>query len=43
VIAGLIFVAVFCVVAALLGVFTNEDRRLLRRWIAKFLPIGQHA
>jgi O-antigen/teichoic acid export membrane protein len=43
VIAGLIFVAVFCVIAALLGVFTNDDRRLLRRWIAKFLPIGQHA
>jgi O-antigen/teichoic acid export membrane protein len=42
-IAGLIFVAVFVVVAALLGVFTSDDRRLLRRWLAKFLPIREQA
>jgi O-antigen/teichoic acid export membrane protein len=43
IIAGLIFVAVFVAVAALLGVFTNDDRRLMRRWVAKFLPIGAGA
>jgi O-antigen/teichoic acid export membrane protein len=38
-IAGLIFAGVFLALAALLGVFTSDDRRLIRRWVAKFVPI----
>jgi O-antigen/teichoic acid export membrane protein len=39
-IAGAVYTVVFLPVAALLGVFTLEDRRLIRRWIAKVLPVG---
>ena len=42
-IAGVIFAAVFIVIAALLGVFTSDDRRLVRRWAAKFIPILRQA
>ena len=39
VLAGMIFSVGYLVLAAIIGVFTPEDRRLLRRWIAKVLPI----
>ncbi len=36
--AGVVFSAVFLVVAALIGVLTKDDRSLIRRWIARILP-----
>jgi len=43
IIDGLVFAAVFVIVAALLGVFTSDDRRLVRRWIGKFIPMVREA
>lgn len=40
IVAGAVYGLVFLVVAAATGVFTGEDRRLARRWLAKVLPIG---
>jgi len=37
-IAGVLFAVVFLAVAALLHVFTAQDRQLIVRWIAKFVP-----
>jgi O-antigen/teichoic acid export membrane protein len=39
-IEALVFGIVFAVVGGLAGVFTENDRRLIRRWLAKVLPIG---
>lgn len=39
-IEALVFGIVFAGVGALAGVFTENDRRLIRRWLAKVLPIG---
>lgn len=41
VLAGAAFSAAFLVLAALIGVFTPEDRRLIKRWILKALPTGR--
>jgi O-antigen/teichoic acid export membrane protein len=43
IIAGLIFAAVFLIIAAFLGVFTSDDRRLARRWLGKFIPMVREA
>lgn len=37
---ALVFGVVFAVVGGLAGVFTENDRLLVRRWLAKVLPIG---
>jgi hypothetical protein len=38
--AAAVYSVVWLVVAALIGVFTPDDRRLIRRWVAKVLPVG---
>lgn len=38
ILAAGVFSAVFFLLAALIGVFTPDDRRLIRRWISKVLP-----
>lgn len=38
ILAGTAFSAIFLTVALILGVFTANDRNLMRRWIAKVLP-----
>jgi O-antigen/teichoic acid export membrane protein len=38
--AAAVYSVVWLVVAALIGVFTEDDRRLIRRWVAKVLPAG---
>ena len=35
-----VFSALFLMLAALIGVFTPDDRRLIRRWMSKVLPKG---
>jgi O-antigen/teichoic acid export membrane protein len=40
IIAGFVYGAVFLLLAGPAGVITNEDRRLVRRWLGKVLPIG---
>jgi len=40
VLAAMVYSLVFLGVAAALGVFTDDDRRLVRRWLAKLLPTG---
>lgn len=40
ILAGAAFSAVFFLLGALIGVFTPDDRRLIRRWISKMLPTG---
>jgi O-antigen/teichoic acid export membrane protein len=39
-IAAVVYGIVFLVVAVPVRVFTSDDRRLLRRWLRKVLPIG---
>lgn len=40
IVAAAVYGAVFLAVGAVTGVFTGDDRRLARRWLAKVLPIG---
>jgi O-antigen/teichoic acid export membrane protein len=40
IIAGLVYGIVFLVLAGPAGVVTSEDRRLVRRWLGKVLPLG---
>jgi len=40
IIAGLVYGLVFLVLAGPAGVITGEDRRLVRRWLGKVLPIA---
>jgi len=40
IVAAAVYGAVFFAIGALSGVFTGDDRRLARRWLAKVLPIG---
>ena len=40
IIEALVYGVVFLVLAGPAGVVTDEDRRLLRRWLGKVLPIG---
>ena len=38
--AGVFFSVVFLAVAPLISALTREDRQIIRRWVAKILPIG---
>jgi O-antigen/teichoic acid export membrane protein len=40
IIEGLVYGVVFLLLAGPAGVVTSEDRRLVRRWLGKVLPIG---